>query len=275
MTTALRAVIRLSPARPATVIACRCNSAERTGLPASTRPIHRFPSPFHELQVQAPPCRHAGRVVFLDRPGPSTGLRTPARGPGRPGRGRLGAILQVLNGRPLSPCRSIRERGPRPALSFFRSTEVHRLRGEPRQCGDRAHRLVAPSLAPTGERRPSMACLRPIPAPPRLSPSECPWFRRCRFRQVPPKRRTPRSRRTSLQGDFVRAVHGCTAPACWSRTRNHAADEIPLQRRPRPKAGLLLWTCRGGPMPPLNMARYANHGCPARLRAGQRAAQLR
>ena len=170
MTTALRAVIRLSPARPATVIACRCNSAERTGLPASTRPIHRFPSPFHELQVQAPPCRHAGRVVFLDRPGPSTGLRTPARGPGRPGRGRLGAILQVLNGRPLSPCRSIRERGPRPALSFFRSTEVHRLRGEPRQCGDRAHRLVAPSLAPTGERRPSMACLRPIPAPPRLSP---------------------------------------------------------------------------------------------------------
>ena len=41
-------------------------------------------------------------------------------------------------------------------------------------------------------------------------------------------------RRTSLQGDFVRAVHGCTAPACWSRTRNHAADEIPLQRRPPP-----------------------------------------
>ncbi len=43
------------------------------------------------------------------------------------------------------------------------------------------------------------------------------------------------SRRTSLQGDFVRAVHGCTAPACWSRTRNHAADEIPLQRRPLPE----------------------------------------
>ena len=46
-------------------------------------------------------------------------------------------------------------------------------------------------------------------------------------------------RRTSLQGDFVRAVHGCTAPACWSRTRNHAADEIPLQRRPLPEARLL------------------------------------
>ena len=29
---------------------------------------------------------------------------------------------------------------------------------------------------------------------------------------------------------------GCTAPACWSRTRNHAADEIPLQRRPPPEA---------------------------------------
>ena len=56
---------------------------------------------------------------------------------------------------------------------------------------------------------------------------------------TPPMRSTPRSRRTSLQGDFVRAVHGCTAPACWSRTRNHAADEIPLQRRPLPEARLL------------------------------------
>ena len=51
-------------------------------------------------------------------------------------------------------------------------------------------------------------------------------------------------RRTSLQGDFVRADRvcvepGCTAPACWSRTRNHAADEIPLQRRPPPEAKLL------------------------------------
>ena len=60
-----------------------------------------------------------------------------------------------------------------------KSGAVGGLRGEPRRCGDRAHRLVAPSLAPTGERRPSMACLRPIPAPPRLSPSGCPWLRRC------------------------------------------------------------------------------------------------
>ena len=64
------------------------------------------------------------------------------------------------------------------------STGVCRLRGEPRQCGVRAHRLIPPSLAPTGERRPSMACLRPIPAPPRLSPPECPWLRRCRPRQL-------------------------------------------------------------------------------------------
>ncbi len=62
----------------------------------------------------------------------------------------------------------------------LRSAGAHWLRGEPRQCGDRAHRLVAPSMAPTGERRPSMACLRPIPAPPRLSPPVCPWLRRCR-----------------------------------------------------------------------------------------------
>ena len=64
------------------------------------------------------------------------------------------------------------------------STGVCRLRGEPRQCGVRAHRLIPPSLAPTGERRPSMACLRPIPAPPRLSPSGCPWLRRCRPGEV-------------------------------------------------------------------------------------------
>ena len=65
----------------------------------------------------------------------------------------------------------------------LKSTGVHWLRGEPRQCADRAHRLIPPSLAPTGERRPSMACLRPIPAPPRLSPSGCPWLRRSRLQQ--------------------------------------------------------------------------------------------
>ena len=43
-------------------------------------------------------------------------------------------------------------------------------------------------------------------------------------------------RRTSLQGVRVRVVHGCTTPACWSRTRNHAANANPLQRRPPPEA---------------------------------------
>ena len=73
----------------------------------------------------------------------------------------------------------------------LKSTGVHWLRGEPRQCADRAHRLIPPSLAPTGERRPSMACLRPIPAPPRLSPAQCPWLRRCRLRHASSKRGVP------------------------------------------------------------------------------------
>ena len=179
------------------------------------------------------------------------------------------------------------------AAIWPQSTGICRLRGEPRQCGDRAHRLVAPSLAPTGERRPSRACLRPIPAPPRLSPVGCPWLRRCcptRFDGngwcrrsascTPPKRSTPRSRRTSMQGDFVRAVHGCTAPACWSRTRNHAADEIPLQRRLPPGARLFtrpaaappearpsrdaLAAAASGIEP--GMARPITAGVPARLR---------
>ena len=63
----------------------------------------------------------------------------------------------------------------------LKSAGIPWLRGEPRQCGDRAHRLIAPSMAPTGERRPSMACLRPIPAPSRLSPDGCPWLRRCQL----------------------------------------------------------------------------------------------
>ena len=134
------------------------------------------------------------------------------------------------------------------ASGLGQSTGICRVRGEPRQCGDRAHRLVAQSMAPTGERRPSMACLRPIPALPRLSPGECPRLRRagtlatCRRLcccRSPAKPGHPSRRRTSLQGDFVRAVHGCTAPACWSWTRNHAADEFPLQRRPPPEAKLL------------------------------------
>ena len=147
-------------------------------------------------------------------------------------------------------CRSALASGAAAAVRP-QSTGVCRLRGEPRQCGDRAHRLIPPSLAPTGERRPSMACLRPIPAPPRLSPTGCPWLHRCRLREVVKARSaegwntTPR--RTSMQGVRVRAVHGCTAPACWSRTRNHAADANPLQRRPPPEAKLLPLSLRPPP----------------------------
>ena len=64
-------------------------------------------------------------------------------------------------------------------------------------------------------------------------------------------------RRTSLQGDFVRADRvcvepGCTAPACWSRTRNHAADEIPLQRRPPPEADAFVLALQGRTHAPFN-----------------------
>ena len=81
-----------------------------------------------------------------------------------------------------------------------------------------------------------------------LLPIEWCRIRPGRMRRSPPASGESRGsagnttpRRTSLQGDFVRADRvcvepGCTAPACWSRTRNHAADEIPLQRRPRPKS---------------------------------------
>ena len=63
----------------------------------------------------------------------------------------------------------------------------------------------------------------------------------------PTKPGHPSRRRTSMQGVRVRAVHGCTAPACWSRTRNHAADANPLQRRPPPEAKLLPLSLRPPP----------------------------
>ena len=52
------------------------------------------------------------------------------------------------------------------------------------------------------------------------------------------KRESRCSRRTSMQGVRVRGVQGCTTPACWSRTRNHAANANPLQRRPPAEARL-------------------------------------
>ena len=129
------------------------------------------------------------------------------------------------------------------------------------------HGLLAPDPRTTASFATSMSVASSIPAP------AC--RKECRAEAM-----NTTLRRPSLQGDFVRAgrVHvepGCTAPACWSRTRNHAADEIPLQRRPPPEAKLLplqrrpppedlyssrtaahprlsLWLCKGGPMPPLN-----------------------
>ncbi len=61
---------------------------------------------------------------------------------------------------------------------------VRALRTEPRQRGGMAHRAVPPFLAPTRERRPSMACLPHTPALPRLSALSGRGFVRC-FLPVP------------------------------------------------------------------------------------------
>ena len=98
-----------------------------------------------------------------------------------------------------------------------------------------------------------------------LRPTEWCRIRPGRMRRSPPASGGSRGsagnttpRRTSLQGDFVRADRvcvepGCTAPACWSRTRNHAADEIPLQRRPPPEAGASALDLQGADPCPLNL----------------------
>ena len=150
----------------------------------------------------------------------------------------------------------------------LKSTGVHWLRGEPRQCADRAHRLIPPSLAPTGERRPSMACLRPIPAPPRLSPSGCPWLRRSRLQQGEGNARrsgehhiakdvaargfrpsgTWMYRARVLEQDAQprggRNPLAAAAPArsqccCPSAAAPPEAKLLPMQRRPLPEAKLL------------------------------------
>ena len=118
------------------------------------------------------------------------------------------------------------------------NTAVCRLRGEPRQCGGRAHRLIPPSLAPTGERRPSMACLRPISALPRLSPDECPWLRRRRLRQHEGNTRRSEER------------HGREGRRCKGISSERYMDV------PRPRVGAGRETtrrtkspCSGGPRP--------------------------
>ena len=119
------------------------------------------------------------------------------------------------------------------------------------------HGLLAPDPRTTASFANWMSVASSMPAP------AC--RKQCRAEA---KNATPR--RTPLQGDFVRAGRvcvepGCTAPACWSRTRNHAADEIPLQRRPRPEklyssrmaahARLLSDLAVVDPCPPLNWAK--------------------
>ncbi len=128
-----------------------------------------------------------------------------------------------------------------------RSTGVCRLRGEPRQCGDRAHRLIPPSMAPTGERRPSMACLRPIPAPPRLSPIGCPWLRRCRLRHAPPKRRSPRREGRRCKGISSERYMDVPRPRVGAGRGTTRRTKSPCSGGPRPKRSFC--PCSGGPRP--------------------------
>ena len=139
---------------------------------------------------------------------------------------------------------------PDPAGS--KSAGVRWLRGEPRQCGDRAHRLIAPSMAPTGERRPSMACLRPIPALPRLSPSGCPWLRRCGPKHVggngwaptmgetlcPPKRGTPRREGRRCKGISSERYMDVPRPRVGAGRGTTRRTKSPCSGGPRTKARL-------------------------------------
>ena len=130
---------------------------------------------------------------------------------------------------------------------MLKGAGVHWLRGEPRQCGDRAHRLIPPSLAPTGERRPSMACLRPIPAPPRLSPSGCPWLRRRRLRHAAPKRGTPRREGRRCKGISSERYMDVPRPRVGAGRGTTRRTKSPCSGGPGPKPMLSLWSCSGGP----------------------------
>ena len=129
------------------------------------------------------------------------------------------------------------------------STGVCRLRGEPRQCGVRAHRLIPPSLAPTGERRPSMACLRPIPALPRLSPSGCPWLRRYWLRHaesnVPPKRGVPNREGRRCKGISSERYMDVPRPRVGAGRATTRRTKSPCSGGPRPKRSFC--PCSSGP----------------------------
>ena len=153
------------------------------------------------------------------------------------------------------------------ASGLGQSTGICRVRGEPRQCGDRAHRLVAQSMAPTGERRPSMACLRPIPALPRLSPAGCPWLRRCRLREAEGNARRskerPRREGRRCKGISSERYMDVPRPRVGAGRGTTRRTKSPCSGGPGPKRSfcpcsdgpgtepkLPLLICRGGPMPP-------------------------
>ena len=150
-----------------------------------------------------------------------------------------------------------------PDPARLKSTGVSRLRG-----GAAAVRgsCASPDSAVRGSNRRAQAIHGLLAPDPRTAASFAIWMpvassmrSKARWRKwlgsyngrdsLPAEAGNAKPRRTSLQGDFVRAVHGCTAPACWSRTRNHAADEIPLQRRPPHEGEALLRPRSGGPHP--------------------------
>ncbi len=153
------------------------------------------------------------------------------------------------------------------ASGLGQSTGICRVRGEPRQCGDRAHRLIPPSMAPTGERRPSMACLRPIPALPRLSPAGCPWLRRCRLREAEGNARRskerPRREGRRCKGISSERYMDVPRPRVGAGRGTTRRTKSPCSGGPGPKRSfcpcsdgpgtepkLPLLICRGGPMPP-------------------------
>ena len=143
----------------------------------------------------------------------------------------------------------------------LKSAGAHWLRGGARQCGDRAHRLVAPSMAPTGERRPSMACLRPIPALPRLSPPGCPRLRRYGPKRVggngwapamgealcPPKRGTSRREGRRCKGVSSERHMDVPRPRVGAGRGTTRRTRTPCSGGPHPKRSFC--PCSGGPAP--------------------------
>ena len=101
-----------------------------------------------------------------------------------------------------------------------------------------------------------MACLRPIPAPPRLSPLGCPWLRRCRFRQHEGNARRS-GEHHGREGRRCKGISSERIAFVWSpdvpRPRVGAGrattrrTKSPCSDGPRPKRSFC--PCSGGPRP--------------------------